>query len=102
MSIRAPIEEAERADRIARDFGSIENFEANRLSTLINTRGKELGEETRLFYYSTAGERAIGGAAIHRLLVEHGVPHRYLLEPHRKHAWGTGWIPEAMAFLVGE
>jgi hypothetical protein len=24
------------------------------------------------------------------------------MEPHRKHAWDSGWIPEAMAFLVGE
>jgi hypothetical protein len=39
---------------------------------------------------------------IHRLLVEHEIPHRYLMEPHRKHAWDSGWIPEAMAFLVGE
>lgn len=97
-----PIEDAERAERIAREWGSKKNFEANRLSTLIKTRGKELGDEARLFYFSTAGRRAIGGVEIHRLLVEQEIPHRYVLEPRRKHAWDSGWIPEAMAFLVGE
>ena len=80
----------------------VENFEANRLSNLIKTRGKELGDEARLFYFNTEGTRAIGGVEIHRLLVEHEIPHRYVMEPHRKHAWDSGWIPEAMAFLVGK
>ena len=97
-----PIEEAERAERIAREWGSPENFEANRLSNLLKTRGKELGDEARLFYFNTEGKRAIGGVEIHRLLVEHEIPHRYVLEPYRKHAWDSGWIAEAMAFLVGE
>jgi enterochelin esterase-like enzyme len=96
------IEEVERAERIAREWGSLENFEANRLSSLIKTRGKELGDEARLFYFNTEGTRAIGGVEIHRLLVEHEIPHRYVMEPHRKHAWDSGWIPEAMEFLVGE
>ena len=95
-----PIEEAERAQRIAREWGSVENFEANRLSNLIKTRGEQLGREARLFYFSTEGRRAIGGVEIHRLLVEKEIPHRYVMEPRRKHAWDTGWIPEAIAFLV--
>ena len=97
-----PINEVERAERIARDFGSPENFEAYRLSNLIKRRGKSLGDRARLFYYSTEGRRALGGIEIHRLLVENGVPHRYLMEPRRKHAWGSGWIPAAIAFLVAE
>jgi arylsulfatase A len=96
------IEEVERAERIAREWGSLENFEANRLSSLIKTRGKALGDEARLFYFNTGGTRAIGGVEIHRLLVEHEIPHRYVMEPHRPHAWDSGWIPEAIAFLVGE
>lgn len=97
-----PIEEDDRAERIAREWGTIENFEANRISNLVKTRGKDLGDETRLFYYSTEGRRAIGGVEIHRLLVEHEIPHRYVMEPQRKHAWDTGWIPEAVEFLVGK
>ena len=97
-----PIDDADRAERIAREWGTVKNFEANRISNLVKTRGKNLGDEPRLFYYSTEGTRAIGGVEIHRLLVENEIPHRYVMEPHRKHAWDTGWIPEAVAFLMGE
>ena len=97
-----PIDEEERATRIAKDWGTLKNFEANRLSNLVKTRAKELGDEARLFYFSTEGKRAIGGVEIHRLLVENNIPHRYLMEPSRKHNWESGWMPEAMAFLVAE
>ena len=78
----------------------IGNFEANRLSTLIKTKGRQLGKEPRLFYYNTEGSRAIGGVEIHRLLVENEIPHRYVMEPHRNHAWDSGWIPTAVRFLA--
>ena len=97
-----PIEESERDERIAQHWGSNANFEANRLSNLIQRRGNELGKDARLFYFNTEGKRAIGGVAIHRLLVENMVPHRYVLEPHRTNAWDSGWIPDAIDFLVTE
>ena len=97
-----PIEEDERAERIARNWGTLKNFNANRLSVLIKTRAENLGKETRLFYFSTEGKRALGGIEIHRLLVQQGIPHRYVMEPYRKHTWGSGWIPEAVAFLVAD
>lgn len=97
-----PIEEAERAERIAREWGTVENFEENRISNLVKTRGKDLGEEARLFYFNTEGRRASGGVEIHRLLVEHRIPHRYLFEPFRMHRWDSGWIPEAAGFLLAE
>jgi predicted peptidase len=46
-----PIEEEERAQRIAREWGTVRNFEANRISSLVKTKGTELGDEARLFYY---------------------------------------------------
>ena len=97
-----PIEEDDRARRIAINWGTVECFEANRISNLVKSRGKDLGNEARLFYYSTEGIRAIGGVDIHRLLVENEVPHRYVMEPYRKHAWDTGWIPEAIEFLLDD
>lgn len=97
-----PIEEPERSARIARNWGSAKNFEANRLSSLITQHGKRLGPKARLFYFSTEGKRAIGGVEIHRLLVEKQIPHRYVMEPHRKHTWDSGWIPEAIEFLMSE
>ncbi len=97
-----PIEEQDRAERIARDWGTLANFDKYRLSSLIKTRGSDLGDQARLFYFSTEGKRALGGVAIHQLLVEREIPHRYVFEPHRVHRWDTGWIPEAVAFLVEE
>ncbi|HCR29001.1 MAG TPA: hypothetical protein DIV79_03175 [Opitutae bacterium] len=95
-----PIEESDRAQRIAREWGTAENFDQYRISSLIRSRGSALGEETRLFYYNVEGNRGPGGAIIHQLLVEAGVPHRYLYEPKREHRWDSGWLPEAVRFLV--
>lgn len=97
-----PMEESERADRIARFFGSRENFERHQLSTLLRERGADLGPEPRLFYYSTGGVRAAGGAALHRLMVDRNIPHRYVYEPKRPHRWDSGWLAEAVRFLAGE
>lgn len=94
-----PIDENDRAERIAREWGTRENFERYRLSTLIRTRGKALGNEARLFYFNVEGRRGPGGEALHRLLVEYEIPHRYVYEPHREHRWDSGWLPEAIDFL---
>ena len=95
-----PMEEETRVERIGRIFGSLENFERYRLSTLIRRRGSHLGPETRLFYYSTEGSRARGGAQLHQLMVDSTFPHRYVFEPKRRHRWDSGWIPKAVEFLV--
>ena len=95
-----PIEEADRAERIARFFGSRENFERHRLSTLVRQRGAELGPKQRLFYYNTGGVRAAGGVELHQLLVDLEIPHRYVFEPKRPHRWDSGWLPQAVEFLV--
>ena len=97
-----PMDEADRTTRIRRDFGTDDNFGRYRLSSLVERKGGELGSEERLFYYNTGGVRAQGGAELHRLMVEAGVPHRYLFEPHRTHRWDSGWIETAVEFLVGE
>jgi hypothetical protein len=95
-----PIDEEDRARRIQEYFGTRENFEAYRISSLIKTRGRDLGHEERLFYYNTEGTRARGGVALHRQMIEAGIPHRYYYETGRKHRWDSGWIPRAVAFLV--
>lgn len=96
-----PIEESDRAERIDREWGTPENFEKYRMSSLIKTEGEALGSEARLFYYNVEGTRGPGGAIIHQLLVESGISHRYLYEPTRVHRWDSGWLPEAIRFLVG-
>lgn len=96
-----PIEEEDRMERISQNFGSRSNFETYRITNLIRDRGAALGEETRIFYYNTEGKRAAGGVKIHELMMDEGIPHRYLFEPKRTHRWDSGWIPQAVEFLVG-
>jgi enterochelin esterase-like enzyme len=97
-----PMTEEERAESIETLFGSISNFEKYRISTLLKERGELLGDKARLFYYNTEGIRGPGGAEIHCLMIQLGIPHLYLYEPQRKHRWDSGWIPEAVRFLVDD
>jgi len=81
-------------------FGDLENFEEYRVSSLLKRNKDKLGMTSRLFYYNTGGNRARGGTVIHKLMVELGIPHLYIYEPKRKHRWDSGWIPEAINFLI--
>ncbi|MEQ9288031.1 MAG: alpha/beta hydrolase-fold protein [Cyclobacteriaceae bacterium] len=81
-------------------FGDLGNFEKYRVSTLLKNNKDKLGTTSRIFYYNTGGNRARGGALIHNLMVELEIPHLYIFEPKRKHRWDSGWIPEAVNFLV--
>ncbi len=81
-------------------FGDLENFEKYRVSALLRKNRYKLGVTPRIFYYNTEGNRARGGVDIHTLMVELEIPHLYIFEPKRKHRWDSGWIPEAINFLV--
>ena len=97
-----PITEDERSKRILDLFGDEINFEKYRISNLLKLNGSKPGDEARIFYYNTEGKRGPGGAALHKLMVELGIPHRYLFEPKRQHRWDSGWIPEAIRFLCAD
>jgi hypothetical protein len=97
-----PIDEETRVNRIKEMWGSEDDFERHRISTLVRTRGKELGEKSHLFHYNTEGTRAIAGQHLHQVMVEEKFPHRYFFEPIRPHRWDSGWIPMAFEFLVEE
>jgi len=89
--------------RIRRDFGSDANFERFRVSSLIKTRGKELGDSVRLFYFNREGhQRTQGGEKIRKHLRQQQVPHHYVMDRHREHRWDSGWLPQAIEFLVSD
>jgi hypothetical protein len=93
----------DRQQQVRANFGSDANFEKFRISRLLKTRGKELGEEVRLFYFNRdGGERTLGGAQIHQLMVREEIPHRYVMDADREHRWDSGWVPEALEFLIDE
>jgi hypothetical protein len=37
---------------------------------------------------------------MHDLLLELGIPHRYIDGPHRPHDWHSGWLPAAVELLL--
>jgi hypothetical protein len=95
-------ESEEWIEAIEHTFGDLEIFEHYRISSLLSRKAKDLGEEARIFYYNREGNRGPGGAKIHSLMVELGIPHLYWYEPFRKHRWDSGWLPDAVLFLVGD
>lgn len=81
-------------------FGTRENFENYRLSNLCRLSNDSFGRKARLFYFNCEGViRTMGGVRLHALMVESGIPHRYVMESRRAHQWGSGWMPEAISFL---
>lgn len=101
MDVNVPLDSAY-VNAAERTFGDLDNFEKYRVSTLLRKNKDRLGPSARIFYYSTGGNRARGGAVIHELMVELEIPHLYLFEPKRKHRWDSGWIRNAVQFLVKE
>lgn len=91
----------EKIHRIRRDFGSNENFEKYRISTLLKTPIKGLGGDPRLFYYNRLGShRTRGGGVIHNLMIKRGISHKYAVDQKREHRWDSGWLSEAILFLI--
>lgn len=35
-------------------------------------------------------------------MLKWGIPHHYVDGPQRKHAWDSGWLPEAVQFLAAD
>jgi hypothetical protein len=71
-------------------FGTPENFEAYRVSKLLDPRLVLLGHGG----FKDDHDRA------HRLLDQLAVPHVYREGPKREHSWHSGWLPEAVELLV--
>jgi hypothetical protein len=36
------------------------------------------------------------------LMVHEEIPHRYFMEAYREHRWDSGWMSEALEFLIGD
>lgn len=80
-------------------FGTQSNFERYCLLNLIESRPQPFAESTRIgiFGYDNFREHHL---AFHQRLQELGLAHVHVDGPKRKHRWDSGWIPEAIEFLV--
>ncbi len=81
-------------------FGTPENFEEYRITTLLKRKAANLRDRNRLIllgYGNFRGEHKI----VHDLLVDLEIPHVYHDGPEREHIWESGWLPEAVKCLLG-
>ena len=80
-------------------FGTKDNFEKYRVTRLLEERAGKLGEGKRLAvlgYGNFRGEHQ----AVHALMEKLKIDHVYRDGPPRKHDWHSGWVDEAVEFLV--
>ncbi len=83
-------------------YGSDSNFENYRISSLIKSNGSKLGPQTRLFLYNSVSSREKACVELHQIMVDYRINHRCLYEPARIHRWDSGWMPEAVRFLMDD
>jgi S-formylglutathione hydrolase FrmB len=91
----------ERPDKygMADIFGSQENFEKYRISTLLKQRAARPPEPLRLIHFGYGSFREQHQSA-HRLMDELKIAHQYQDGPQRAHSWHSGWLPEAVRMLL--
>lgn len=90
----------EKPDQFGMDqaFGSQENFDGYRVTTLLRKNADLLRTRKRLAHFGYGNFRD-HHRRIQELLTELNVPVEYRDGPQRKHLWSSGWMPEAAAML---
>jgi Putative esterase len=81
-------------------FATRENFAHYQVSRLLERQAGKLGKGKRLAALGYGNFRK-DHQAVHTLMQRLQVPHEYRDGPNRKHNWHSGWVDEAVAFLVG-
>lgn len=79
-------------------FGSVENFRQYQITRLLDSRAADLRQEPRLILLGYGNFREEHVQA-HALMERLKIAHVYEDGPHRKHEWGSGWLPEAVDAL---
>ncbi|MCA9223036.1 MAG: hypothetical protein KDA71_22110, partial [Planctomycetales bacterium] len=80
-------------------FGTRENFQRYWPSRLLAQARESLGVRPRIIHLGHGNFRD-HHERFERLLNERHFPHRYVDGPVREHAWGSGWLPEAVHSLM--
>ncbi|HEY2411533.1 MAG TPA: alpha/beta hydrolase-fold protein [Pirellulaceae bacterium] len=80
-------------------FGTQVNFEAYRLTDLLETNRELLGSQKR-FVLTGYGNFRPEHEQMHALLDKLNIAHEYRDGPLRKHDWHSGWVPEAVELLL--
>ncbi len=80
-------------------FATQENFEKYRIFALLERQAGKLQDRPRLVLTGYGGFRSHHQAA-HEKMVSLGIAHEYRDGPSRRHAWGSGWLAEAVELLL--
>lgn len=80
-------------------FGGDDNFQKYRVTKLLEEAAGTLGEGRRLGLFGYGNFRDDHRVA-HDLMERLQVAHDYHDGPRREHVWGSGWVGEAVEFLV--
>ena len=80
-------------------FGTQENFERYQLSSLLGKSAADLRGQPRLIHLGYGNFRQ-HHLDMEALLDELQIAHEFADGPHRKHAWNSGWLADAVKRLV--
>ncbi len=80
-------------------FATQENFERYRITSLLRQRAGQLAGTPRLALLGYGSFRE-HHQKIHAQLTDLRIAHEYRDGPQREHAWGSGWLPEAVEWLA--
>ncbi len=80
-------------------FGTRDNFQKYCVSRLLEERAGKLGNGKRLAVLGYSNFRD-DHATVHRLMERLKIAHDYTDGPQRQHDWHSGWVAEAVEFLV--
>jgi S-formylglutathione hydrolase FrmB len=81
-------------------FGTRDNFRRYQVTRLLEEKAGKLGKGKRLAVLGYGNFRD-AHVAVHALMERLKVEHDYRDGPRRKHDWHSGWVAEAVGFLVG-
>ena len=82
-------------------FGTQINFDAYRIDKLLRANAESLQGQPRLIL-TGIGNFSEHHEQAHQLLKELKIPHHYRDQPKRSHDWHSGWVSEAVEFLMKE
>jgi hypothetical protein len=82
-------------------FGTPENFEHYRITTLLARHAPELRTKTRLILLGYGNFRE-QHEQVHALMANREVRHTYVDGPRREHRWEGGWLTEAVELLLSD
>jgi len=80
-------------------FGGRDNFEKYHVLQLSERQAGKLGDEKRLGLFGYGGFRKDHRTA-HEAMVRLRLPHEYRDGPARRHDWHSGWVAEAVQWIV--